>query len=129
MKKPVPDLSWLPPREEWDFRSLTRAECRVACHWEYARETHKRVAATFRNPDEVSAVKKTAGYAMREHAKSYCPANYRQPARELFPQPWTSLTKEQRATVLGSFYPIPALQVRNLRRFPETNTMGTGCQR
>ena len=96
---------------------MTRGECRVACHWEYARETHKIVAGSFRNPDEFSAVKQTTGTAMRGSAKWYCPVNYRQPARELFPQPWTTLTKEQRASVLGSFYPIPALQVRKLGDF------------
>jgi hypothetical protein len=32
------DLKWLPPAEEWDFRSVTEVECPVACHWEYERE-------------------------------------------------------------------------------------------
>ncbi len=28
---------WLPPRDEWDFRSITPEKCRLACLWEYAR--------------------------------------------------------------------------------------------
>ena len=38
MKKQAVDLNWLPAHEEWDFRSIAEAECRIACHWEYARE-------------------------------------------------------------------------------------------
>ena len=88
------DLKWLPPAEEWDFRSVTASECPVACHWEYERENHPS-AATQKN----------------------CPQNFRQAARELFPQPWTTLTKEQRKMVMETFSPSPALQVRKMREF------------
>jgi len=88
------DLKWLPPVEEWDFRSVTEAECRVACHWEYERENHPLAAA-----------------------QKYFPPNYRQAAQELFPQPWTTLTKEQRQKVLATFLPSPVLQVHKLREF------------
>ncbi len=37
-KKTPADLSWLPPHHEWDFRSITAEECRLACYWEYQRE-------------------------------------------------------------------------------------------
>ncbi len=94
LKKKSIELKWLPPAEEWDFRSVTAAECRVACHWEYERETHP-FAAT----------------------QKYFPPNYRQAAQELFPQPWTTLTKEQRQKVLATFLPSPALQIRKLREF------------
>jgi hypothetical protein len=35
----LPDLiaQWVPPRHEWDFRSVTPKQCRLACLWEYAR--------------------------------------------------------------------------------------------
>jgi hypothetical protein len=55
--------------------------------------------------------------AKRKPAHPYCPVFYRQAARELFPQSWLSLTKQQRAAVLGSFHPIPAVQVRKLGDF------------
>lgn len=88
------DLKWLPPAEEWDFRSVMEVECRVACHWEYERESHP-----FAVPQK------------------YFPPNYRQAARELFPQAWTTLTKEQRQKVMETFLPAPVMQVRKLREF------------
>lgn len=94
----VSNLSWLPPTEEWDFRSVTAGECRVACHWEYARQTGRAAA-------------------MNKNGHNYCPSNYRQAARELFPRAWEVLTKEQREKVVASFQPVPVIQVRNLREF------------
>jgi len=37
MKKNGSDFGWLPPPEEWDFRSVGEKECALACCWEYAR--------------------------------------------------------------------------------------------
>jgi hypothetical protein len=31
------DLNWLPPADEWDFRTLPEEECRFAFFWEYCR--------------------------------------------------------------------------------------------
>ena len=39
MKDQISDASWLPPREEWDFRAITTDDVRVACLWEYARSS------------------------------------------------------------------------------------------
>ena len=108
------DLKWLPPAEEWDFRSVTVSECRVACHWEYERENHPSTP----NP----AAQHKAGTAASMAAQSgatriYYPTNYRQSARELYPQAWTTLTKEQRQKVMESFSPAPVMQVRKLREF------------
>ena len=92
------DFAWLPPAEEWDFRSVTEGECRVACHWEYSRQ------------DRLSMPQLPNG-------QNHCPQNYRGAARELFPQLWTTLTIAQREQVLKSFYPAPALQVHKLGEF------------
>ena len=92
------DFSWLPPAEEWDFRAITEKDCRIACHWEYARQDNRSTAPF---PD----------------GQKCHPQNYRQAARELFPQAWITLTKEQREKVLRSFAPVPALQVRKLEEF------------
>jgi hypothetical protein len=92
------NFKWLPPAEEWDFRSLPESECRVACHWEYARQ------------DSRSMPKFPNG-------QNYFPQNYRQAARELFPQAWLTLTPKQREKVLASFFPSPAMQVRKLGDF------------
>jgi hypothetical protein len=32
------DTSWMPPQDEWDFRSVSDNECRFVCLWEYFRE-------------------------------------------------------------------------------------------
>jgi len=95
---PAMDFTWLPPAEEWDFRSVTKRECRVACHWEYSRQ------------DRLSM-------AQLPNGQGYCPHNYRGAARERFPQLWTTLTKAQREQVLKSFYQAPALQVHKLGDF------------
>ena len=92
------NFKWLPPAEEWDFRSLTESECRVACHWEYARQDSRSMPKS-------------------PNAQKYFPQNYRQVARELFPQAWLTLTTKQREKVLESFFPSPAMQVRKLGDF------------
>lgn len=91
------DFKWLPPAEEWDFRLVTEAECRVACHWEYERQDSR---STSKLGDQ-----------------KYIPANYHQTARELFPQAWATLTREQRVKVVESFLPSPVIQVRKLREY------------
>ena len=112
------DLKWLPPAEEWDFRSVTEAECRVACHWEYERENHPITPSPVAHHKTVGTGKKSTRLANPSVApQKYFPPNYRQSAQELFPQPWTNLTKEQRQKVLATFLPSPALQIRKLREF------------
>ncbi len=91
------DFKWLPPTKEWDFRSVTEDECRVACHWEYERQDSR-------------STSKLGG-------QNYVPVNYHQAARELFPQAWITLTPEQRAKVVKSFLPSPVIQVRKLREY------------
>jgi hypothetical protein len=112
------DLKWLPPAEEWDFRSVTMSECRVACHWEYERENHPIAPSLVVHHKANAAAKNPASMAAQGGAtRIYYPTNYRQAARELFPQPWTTLTKEQRQKVMETFFPAPVMQVRKLREF------------
>jgi hypothetical protein len=96
----APDLSWLPPAQEWDFRSVTAGQCRVAAYWEYERE--------------YIPVRLIQSGGAQSPAM---PPVFRQAARELFPQAWTTLSNEQRAKVVESFPVYPALQVRKLREF------------
>jgi hypothetical protein len=118
MKKSVPDLSWLPPREEWDFRTVTPAECRVACHWEYSRDIRRIIEPVGQSLEKVLGSRQAvANGARSKSSASYFPRNYRQPASTLFPQAWLSLTKEQRASIVSSFYPVPAVQIRKLGDF------------
>lgn len=98
LKPKAVDFQWLPPAAEWDFRSVTAGECRVACHWEYSRQ------------DRLSMVQLPNG-------QNQCPQKYRGAARKLFPQAWATLTREQRAKVVESFWPSPVIQVRKLREF------------
>lgn len=104
MKASVLDISWLPAREEWDFRAVTVAECPIACHWEYARQISQNL------------VPHSSGLA-KASPRSYVPTIYRQVAKELFPQAWGALTAEQRAKILSSFYAIPSVRVRKLGDF------------
>ena len=97
LKPQAVDFKWLPPAEEWDFRSVTEDECRVACHWEYERQDRRLMS--------------------KPGGQKYFPIIYHQAARELFPQAWATLTREQRAKVVESFFPSPALQVRKLREY------------
>src|SRR3974390_1274939 len=98
MKAKNINLNWLPRGEEWDCGLVAPEECRVACHWEYARH-------------ELPPMSKPGDQYV------FCPHNYRQAAREHFPAPWLSLTKAQREKILESFYPAPVMQVRTLREF------------
>jgi hypothetical protein len=129
MKKTILDLAWLPPREEWDFRAVAPTECRVACHWEYARQIRQiGESAIRRSLERVLSAKQPAGLPARSRSLDpYCPVNYRQPARELFPQAWLNLTQVQRASVLASFYPVPAVQVRKLGDFLQRMQWGKGA--
>jgi len=94
---------------------VTPDECRVACHWEYSRETHHAWGAAGRLVPGGKAG--AANDGRNTPNREYCPHIYHAAARELFPQAWTTLTKEQRAKVLASFYPVPKLQVRRLVDF------------
>jgi len=105
----INDLSWLPPAEEWDFRSVTASECRIACHWEYEREFGR-----------------IEGAAIGGQSQPYFPQHYRQAARGLFPRAWMTLTKEQRQGVLESFPAVPVVQVRKLGEFLK-RTSATGA--
>lgn len=104
------NFKWLPPAAEWDFRSVTEVECRIACHWEYERQESHNHPLT----------------SSPRVAHKYCPKNYRQAARELFPQAWLTLTKEQQEQVVGSFAPAPVLQVRKLGDFLKRVTIHGG---
>ncbi len=116
MKAISEDFSWLPPKEEWDFRSIAVSECRIACHWEYSRQISQVIS--HHAPIDAKGSGKTS-VSRNQNTQPYFPSMYRQAARELFPQPWLSLTKEQRAKVIESFYAMPALQVRKLGDFME----------
>jgi hypothetical protein len=111
MRAPAPNLSWLPPAEEWDFRAVTPAECRVAGNWEYSRDIHRITKEATKRLQDFPATTRPAS------PEIHCPAFYRQAARQLFPQPWLNLTKQQRTAILDSFCAIPALQVRKLGDF------------
>ena len=112
------DLNWLPPAEEWDFRSVTSSECPLACHWEYEREKCPSPPTTAEIDKLMANAKKLGGCFVRDTTQHcYYPSNYRQAARDLFPRPWVSLTTEERQTVLGTFFPPPVLQVRQLKEF------------
>lgn len=113
MKAKSADLNWLPPRDEWDFRSVVKSECRIACHWEYSRQ----IRQLSLDPEE-------SGRTGIKDRTPYCPQRYRQAARELFPKPRMTLEKKERSRVMDSFYPIPALQVRKLGDFMARMSMG-----
>jgi hypothetical protein len=117
-KTNICNLDWLPPAEEWDFRSVAIEECRVASHWEYERDRIPLVAG-FPVPPRSNAepTKIPDSEFQARHRSAQYPPNYRQPAREFFPRPWETLTTEQRAKVVASFVPHPALQVRTLAEF------------
>ena len=108
MKPIISDPSWLPAREEWDFRDVEPGECRVACHWEYMRR-HYRVLSEAAVP---------AGEGLGGNTSVMDgPAHFHGAAREFFPRAWVTLSQADRHRVMDSFPPIPALQVRTLRDF------------
>jgi hypothetical protein len=118
MKKPPPDISWLSRPEEWDFRSVTKAECRIACHWEYARDIEP-VARTILNPrfltNEANSSEKKASAAPEPRAGTVRGDAVTKSA--LFPKPWVTLSETERAGVVGAVEPLPPLQVRTLVDF------------
>lgn len=107
------DLNWLPPAHEWDFRSITAEECRIACHWEYSRQVYQGRLMMPRSIPE-PGTGKLVGTAKPE---VWCPDRYHGAARQLFPRPWLALTPEQRKAVLGSFHRLPVVTVRTLGDF------------
>jgi hypothetical protein len=117
MRSPAPDLSWLPKPEEWDFRSVTKAECRIACHWEYARDIEPvirpilgpRLVANGANSVQKrgSAVPERTGTVRGDVVTK----------SGLFPRPWETLSEAERAGVAGAVEPLPPLQVRTLVDF------------
>ena len=116
--KSLPDLPWLPPPHEWDFRSVTPAECRLACHWEYSRDLRLASAAALRPaPPPADSQKPVLHPIPVRPLQPGHPPEYHLPASALFPQPWLSLTRQQRACVLDSFHAPPAVQVRKLGDF------------
>jgi len=114
--KPI-HLNWLPAPETWDFRSITRSECHLACHWEYERENHPVTSSPAEHYKVNAAIKTTTTEVPYNLKPKYWPANYYREARELFPQPWMTLTQEERKKVMATFLPRPVLQVRKLGEF------------
>lgn len=103
MIKKAPDLNWLPPREEWDFRSVRPEECRLACYWEYGREFRigfgLPTARTLRQETTTGTV-----------GEIWTPAQTEEKAR-----PWLAMTAAERAKVIAAHPVLPAVQVRTLR--------------
>jgi hypothetical protein len=112
MKKPSPDLNWLPKPEEWDFRSVTEAECRAACHWEYARDIWLSLQAAMVKRTENGEHRRKVDDTLRRDAVTKSP---------LFPRAWASLSAAERASVLAEVTAPPALQVRTLQEFISRN--------
>lgn len=119
MNKTAPEqITWLPPSEEWDFRSVTPAECRMACHWEYSREFGKLVARVNRPVPAHLVPKETHGHIMRGNlTEAYCPPDYHQAAKEFFPRAWVTLTPEERGRVMDSFFTVSAIRVSKLGEY------------
>jgi hypothetical protein len=109
MKKEAVDMSWLPAREEWDFRSVTETECRVACHWEYARDIRQLARAAIVRPSGIGVQnEKAEGEVIKRDIVT---------KNAFFPRAWTNLSAAERTSVLGAVAPPPPLQVRTLREF------------
>jgi hypothetical protein len=113
------DLSWLPAPQEWDFRSVTETECRVACHWEYARDIQLLVQAAIVTPSGNGFGNKTHGDVIRRDVVT---------KSAFFPRAWTTLSAPERASVLGAITPPPALQVRTLREFVSRTNWSSGSK-
>src|SRR5262245_22139398 len=112
MRKETVSLAWLAPAEEWDFRSVTKAECRIACYWEYARDMRppamagplpRRLVSDVHGPVAGFSAG-SAGWVRQDPAT-------RSP---LFPKAWASLTAAERADVIQGVEPFRALWVRTL---------------
>ena len=109
MKKQTVSLAWLAPAEDWDFRSVTEAECRMACYWEYARDMRPVTAVGGLPPRQVSdqrgSVVVVGDGWVRQDPVTKSP---------LFPKAWSSLTERERAEVIRAVEPFRALWVRTL---------------
>lgn len=116
-KSKVIDFSWLPPAEEWDFRSVTEAECRVACHWEYSRDICPLKPRVKTTRHILDANGNLPCPDVPDEGELYMPEKYHGAAKENFPIPWTAMTKEQRIQVVGSFTKISVAQILNLGQF------------
>jgi hypothetical protein len=115
MKKRVVDLSWLPAREEWDFRSVAKAECRIACHWEYSRQIEPLMDHRAFRPRVVGGKAVVADDAGQ--AEHQVPVRVRRDSvtkNPLFPKPWAGLSAAERTSVVQAVEPWPPLHVRPL---------------
>src|SRR5215471_4230375 len=117
MRRQTVSLAWLAPAEDWDFRSVTKAECRIACYWEYARDMRPLAAAGALPGRLVSGergpVAGSSGGAVawvRQDPVTKSP---------LFPKAWASLTVAERADVMRTVEPFRALWVRTLGEMVE----------
>jgi hypothetical protein len=118
MRKQTVSLAWLAPAEDWDFRSVTEAECRVACYWEYARDMRplavvgplpRRLVSSEDGPVAGPSAIVAAGWVRKDPVTK----------SPLFPKPWSSLTASERADVIRALEPFRALWVRTLEETVE----------
>ena len=84
------DDSWLPPAAEWDFRTVSEAECGMACFWEYARS----VPAIRAAPGEWGG-----SGAPFQTALGWCLSVDEQD--KVFPGPFVSLSDASRKKIAG----------------------------
>jgi hypothetical protein len=117
MNKAPADITWLPPQQEWDFRSVTRTECRVACHWEYSREIERMLGTAAVAGRKVSSEASFRLSDVTPLAALKASRRDKVTKSPLFPRPWTALTAGERTSVMAAVEPLPALQMRTLNQF------------
>ena len=116
MKRATKDSRWLPPPVEWDFRSITQTECRIACHWEYTRDIQNFLKASIRTPARATPAEpqKDSSSPQTPEGRTFRAIPGLGSESKLFPRAWRSLAADERARVLAAILPMPALQVRAL---------------
>lgn len=116
MKNESVSLMWLPPSAEWDFRSVTEAECRMACYWEYARDMRPHLEPGTGRPRLLAKKRGQMPGKLRDMVVPVGELVKEEPVTKspLFPKAWSSLTAEERAGVMASVEPFRALRVRSL---------------
>ena len=106
------DPEWLPPRVEWDFRSISAEECDFACFWEYSR-----TLSTFTDNPEA--------WIHHEHCfriSVFCMFSN----GEKSPKPWTALSVKERTTIRRCVHKPDAIMIRPIKEVIESSLRLTG---
>jgi len=114
-QKQVGDLSWLPPKVEWDFRTVTADICHVVSDWEYGREFGWNFdLAASRSIGSLTAP--VGGELIENPSLASVP-------KVVIEAAWLTLSEERRTGIVSKNMAVPPVQARIFRDFMNRSPM------